>query len=210
MTTIHHKNEEEGRMYELLVYMADGGVVLGMPNKQKYESYANVIYRHKEYEPVTVKIHDGREVKTQLTGSFHHQYDKRTGETATPTITIHSSEKDKVIALAHELGHAIDLKHNYHLIRQADGRFTHEFDQENTLKKEQNAWAYSIDILNQVDFKEWDHFREVAERSCSSYVKTIVPEDQQKEMMNQFRKELDQRLEQVLEIEHKSKLPKLL
>lgn len=75
---------------------------------------------------------------------------------------------ERLIALAHEIGHYLDFKFNYEFnINLFDTRN----DRSRKLKKELLAWTYAYDILNALGFSYWDDFMIKMKISLLTYFK---------------------------------------
>ena len=76
----------------------------------------------------------------------------------------------RTMALAHELGHYIDFKHNF-------GYNRFEFDLANSgeglLEAEAIAWKYARDILEVLGFDEWEQFAKLTFESLMTYAGTF-------------------------------------
>ena len=72
----------------------------------------------------------------------------------------------RTMALAHELGHYLDFKHNFKFSR-IDFECANSGD--GLLEAETIAWAYAKDILASAGFTGWDSFAELVFESLATY-----------------------------------------
>src|SRR5699024_4082232 len=64
-----------------------------------------------------------------------------------------ADELDRIIILAHELGHAANFHHDYH--RNQELYESHYGDPAGRMRREQSAWRYAVQLLKEVGFTRW-------------------------------------------------------
>lgn len=73
-----------------------------------------------------------------------------------------------VVAMAHELGHYLDVKDNFELNME---RYIRELG---TLELETRAWLIAIEICEEIGFTEWDVFLQYAKNCLVSYFNSPI------------------------------------
>lgn len=78
-----------------------------------------------------------------------------------------NSETDRILILAHELGHVM----NFDLDFKRDFELWEAFKQSPsvTMLREQAAWLYSVEILLEIGFTDWNYFLEFVSRQIGTY-----------------------------------------
>lgn len=79
------------------------------------------------------------------------------------------SDQERIVLLAHEIGHAIDLYENYN----GD---VERYRAENVLQKEQMAWDHAERLLCDFGFTEWERFYDHKSEGLNSYVEGLRKE----------------------------------
>lgn len=75
---------------------------------------------------------------------------------------------DRLVALAHEIGHYIDFKFNHDFGCES---YDSKDDHARILSKEVIAWTYAYDILEALGFDKWDEFLFKMKDALLSYFK---------------------------------------
>jgi hypothetical protein len=75
--------------------------------------------------------------------------------------------KDKMITLAHELGHAKNFIEDF----ERDSEYWKEIGNypSSTVLIERYAWIYAVDFLKMVGFQEWEEFLKTVDYSLETY-----------------------------------------
>ena len=98
------------------------------------------------------------------------------------------NSKDKVITLAHEVGHAKDYlkndKGNVKLFRLRKSFVG------GVVKMERLAWIYSVQFLKQVGFTDWEYFVKTVKFSLSSHNNNVCNFEKEEIFWERLKKEL--------------------
>jgi hypothetical protein len=84
-------------------------------------------------------------------------------------------EQDRLVALAHETGHYLDLKYNHNFDAVS---FDSKDDYEFTLSKEIQAWQFAYDILMGLGFVEWESFLDRMKMALTTYFEQVGRESE--------------------------------
>lgn len=111
------------------------------------------------------------------------------GISAKPTVYVNAdtSIDQKLIAIAHELGHAKDFRERF----QSDIEQWIDKGEKNTLELEQKAWLNAVDLLKRSGFTNWDKFREEMRSGYKSYTDRRFSEEESEKEVNNFLKEVE-------------------
>ena len=105
-----------------------------------------------------------------------------------PVLLDEKHSLERVVSLAHEIGHYMDCKHNYN---NNPIDFDAMYDKKINLM-ELVAWKYARDILNVLGFKEWDYFYTLLNSCLYTYVRNesqlYYSVDNMDELISQYEK----------------------
>ena len=80
------------------------------------------------------------------------------------------SETDRILLLAHELGHVM----NFDLDFDRDFELWESLHSPSvTMLREQAAWLYSVEVLREIGFNDWNYFLEFASRKIGTYYRNL-------------------------------------
>ena len=85
---------------------------------------------------------------------------------------INESSDFRICAIAHELGHYLDYKYNFNY--DSDAFNSYNNTTERSLEAETVAWAYAKDILEILQYDNWDYFYDTALTALSTYSLGII------------------------------------
>lgn len=98
------------------------------------------------------------------------------------------SEVDKVISIAHELGHVRNFIDDF----RGDWELWESISWSKgvAVLRERVAWLYSIDYLKKVGFMDWEYFLDTVDYSVNTYFNNENPIQTKEEFMKELRQKI--------------------